>query len=46
MNPDTAIPVAICLPLAVAVGIVLAGRISDNLREAVTLVGAAALAWG
>jgi len=49
MNADTAILIAIGLPLAVALGITLAGRISDNLREAVTLVGAVALAivvWG
>ena len=45
MNPDTAILVAIGLPLATALGIVLAGRLSANLRETVTLVGAGALAW-
>jgi len=45
VNPDTAILVAICLPLVIALGIVLAGRISDNLRESVTLFGAAALVW-
>jgi multicomponent Na+:H+ antiporter subunit D len=45
VNPDTAILVAIGLPLATALGIVLAGRLSANLRETVTLVGAGALAW-
>ena len=45
MKAETAILVAICLPLAVAVGIVVAGRVSDNLRESVTLAGAAGLAW-
>ena len=45
MMPDNAIALALSVPLIVAVGIQLAGRISDNLREAVTLVGAATLAW-
>ena len=45
MNGDTAILAAICLPIGVALGIVLAGRVSANLREAVTLGGAAGLAW-
>ncbi|TGD72224.1 monovalent cation/H+ antiporter subunit D family protein [Mangrovimicrobium sediminis] len=45
MSADLAILLAICVPLATAVGIQLAGRISDNLREAVTLAGAATLAW-
>lgn len=45
MSLDNAIPLAICIPLLTAVGIQIAGRISDNLREAVTLIGAASLAW-
>lgn len=45
MTPVTAILVAICLPAAGALAIALAGRISPNLREAVTLVTAAALIW-
>lgn len=45
MNSNTAILVAIGLPLVTALGIVLAGRLSANLRETVTLVGAGALAW-
>lgn len=45
MNPETAILAAIGLPLLIALGIQLAGRVSDNLRESVTLVGAATLAW-
>ena len=45
MNADTAILVAIGLPLVTALGIVLAARLSANLRETVTLAGAGALAW-
>jgi multicomponent Na+:H+ antiporter subunit D len=45
MTPETAIVLAIGLPLAGALAIVLAGRIGPNLREAVTLVTAAALIW-
>jgi multicomponent Na+:H+ antiporter subunit D len=45
VNAESAILVALWLPLAVALGIVLAGRFSDNLRECVTLAGAATLAW-
>ncbi len=45
MTPETAILVAIILPLVGALAIVLAGRISPNLREAVTLFTAAALIW-
>ncbi len=45
MNPETAILVAIGLPLFGALAIALAGRISPNLREAVTLVTASALIW-
>ena len=45
MNPETAILVAIGLPLVGALAIALAGRISPNLREAVTLVTASALIW-
>ena len=42
LNP---IALAFVLPLAGALGIALAGRINVNLREAVTLVTAVALAW-
>ena len=45
MNAGNAIIAAIALPFAGALGIALAGRISANLREAVTLVTAGALAW-
>lgn len=45
MTPETAILVAIALPLAGALAILLAGRISPNLRETVTLLTAAALIW-
>ena len=45
MSADNAILVALCLPVVVAFGIMLAGRLSDNLRETVTLVGAGGLAW-
>ena len=45
MNAETAILLALVLPVAIAAGIVLAGRFSDNLRETVTLVGASGLAW-
>lgn len=45
MSADNAILLALCVPLATALGIQLAGRISDNLREGVTLTGAACLAW-
>ena len=44
MNGANLIPVALLLPLAGALGIALAGRLSDNLRETVTLVTAGALA--
>jgi len=43
MTAETAILLSLCLPLAGAVLIALAGRINDNLREAVTLLTAAAL---
>lgn len=49
MTPESSIYVAILLPLAGAVGIALAGRISANIREAVTLVTSLALiavVWG
>lgn len=36
---------ALALPLAGALGIAIAGRIGDNLRETVTLATAGALAW-
>lgn len=45
MSADNAIILALCVPLLTAAGIQLAGRISDNLREAVTMTGAAGLAW-
>ena len=44
MNGETLISVALLLPLAGALGIALAGRVNDNLREAVTLLTAGALA--
>lgn len=45
MSADNAIVLAICVPLITAAGIQLAGRVSDNLREGVTLLGAGTLAW-
>ena len=45
MSGDNAILLALCIPLATAVGIQIAGRVSDNLRETVTLAGAASLIW-
>lgn len=45
MTADNTIIVALCVPLLTALGIQLAGRVSDNLREAVTLTGAATLVW-
>lgn len=45
MSGDNAILLSICIPLMTAVGIQLASRVSDNLRETVTLVGAASLIW-
>ena len=44
MSPESTIVLALLLPLAGAVGIVLAGRINANLRETVTLVTAGGLA--
>jgi multicomponent Na+:H+ antiporter subunit D len=44
VTAETAILLAIALPLAGALGIALAGRLSANLRETVTLVTAAGLA--
>ncbi len=44
MTAQTAILVALGLPLAGALGIALAGRVSANLRETVTLVTATGLA--
>jgi len=44
MSPEFAIQAAILLPAAGTLGILLAGRISANLREAVTLVTAILLA--
>lgn len=45
MSPENAILAALILPLVTALGIQLAGRVSDNLRESVTLTGAGLLAW-
>ncbi|MFT4823156.1 MAG: multicomponent Na+:H+ antiporter subunit D [Halioglobus sp.] len=45
MTPETAILAAIGLPLVGALGIALAGRISANLREAVTGITALSLIW-
>ena len=45
MNADVAILAAVALPLFGALAIPLAGRLNANLREAVTLVAAAGLAW-
>ncbi len=45
MNADDAIVLALSVPLVTAIGIQLVGRVSDNLREGVTLLGAGTLAW-
>jgi multicomponent Na+:H+ antiporter subunit D len=45
MTPETAILVAIGIPLVGALAIALAGRISPNLREAATAVTSIALIW-
>jgi len=45
MTAETSIFVALVLPLIGALGIGFSGRINVNLRETVTLVTAAALAW-
>tara|TARA_R110001599_G_scaffold325504_1_gene537699 strand:- start:71270 stop:72736 length:1467 start_codon:yes stop_codon:yes gene_type:complete len=45
MTAEATILAAICLPLAGALAIALAGRVSPNLRESVTLITAAVLAW-
>ena len=45
MSSQTAILAALALPLAGALGILLASRIGRNFREAVTLLTAGALAW-
>ncbi|GGA73393.1 cation:proton antiporter [Neiella marina] len=45
MSSSSLIIAALLIPLAGAVAIVVAGRLHDNLREAVTLVTAGALAW-
>ncbi|MEM1200647.1 MAG: monovalent cation/H+ antiporter subunit D family protein [Pseudomonadota bacterium] len=44
MNPESAILAAIAVPLAGALGISIAGRFNDNLREGVTLITAVSLA--
>lgn len=45
MTPETAILVAIGLPLVGALAIALAGRISPNLREAATAITSISLIW-
>ena len=45
MSAENAILLALALPLAGALGIALAGRVSANLRETVTLVTAGGLAY-
>lgn len=45
MNAQNAIVVALVLPLVGALGIALAGRISANLRESITLITAGGLAF-
>ena len=45
MNASDAILIALALPLVGALGIALAGRVSANLRETVTLVTAGGLAF-
>jgi len=45
VTPESTILAAICLPLAGALAIALAGRVSPNLREFVTMATAATLAW-
>jgi multicomponent Na+:H+ antiporter subunit D len=45
VTAEGSILMAIGLPVIIALCIVLTGRMSDNLRETVTLVGAAGLAW-
>lgn len=45
MSVSMSIIAALAIPLIGALGIALAGRINDNLREAVTLITAGILAW-
>jgi len=45
VSSSTAILVALALPLVGALGIALAARIGNNVREGVTLLTASALAW-
>ena len=45
MNHETAILVAICIPLVGALAIALAGRLSPNIREAATAVTSVSLIW-
>ena len=45
MSGSDLIALALLLPLAGAIGIAAASRISDNAREATTLLTAGALAW-
>ncbi len=45
MNADSAILAALALPFAGTLGVVLAGRVSANLREAVTLAVSFGLIW-
>jgi hypothetical protein len=44
MSPESSILAALLLPLAGTLGILLAGRVSANLREAVTRTTAVLLA--
>ncbi len=45
MTAESTILAALCLPLAGALAIALAGRVGPNLRESVTLITAVGLAW-
>ena len=45
MTAQNAIVIALALPLVGALGIALAGRVSANLRETITLVTAGGLAY-
>tara|TARA_R110001592_G_scaffold240929_2_gene501271 strand:- start:99883 stop:101349 length:1467 start_codon:yes stop_codon:yes gene_type:complete len=45
VTAESTILAALCLPLAGALAIALAGRVGPNLRESVTLITAVGLAW-
>jgi multicomponent Na+:H+ antiporter subunit D len=45
LSPEITIVASLAIPLAGALAILLASRVSDNLRETMTLVTALALAW-